>query len=231
MTRLCAIFDIDGTLCDTSAVDEECYRQAAAAVLEVPTTQVDWSCAPHWTDSGIARWLWERWCGRAPNPEEVDRFRGEFLRRLETERLANVHRFQSIRAAPQFLDALGRLGVLLGIATGGWRLSAELKLTAAGLGTDLLYATADDAEARTDIFSLAWSRATAHSQATSTVLIGDGIWDVATARHLGWRFLGVGTGARALRLQRAGAATVVPDFVGLEAHDILQRARIPLGLA
>jgi hypothetical protein len=79
MTQLCVIFDIDGTLCDTNAVDDECYRRAAAAVLDLPTSQIDWTDAPHITDSGIARWLWERLRGRAPTPQGPWATTGESL--------------------------------------------------------------------------------------------------------------------------------------------------------
>jgi len=229
MTQLCVIFDIDGTLCDTNAVDDECYRRAAAAVLDLPTSQIDWTDAPHITDSGIARWLWERLRGRAPTPQEVDRLRLDFLRRLEVERAAASHRFRPISAAPEFLDGLRRVDAVLGIGTGGWRVSAELKLTTAGLPTNLLYATADDAEARVEIFSLAWTRANADSgRPAATVLIGDSVWDVATARNLGWRFLGIGGGARATRLREAGAARVVADYARLDMLNAVQSAQLPL---
>ena len=229
MTQLCVIFDIDGTLCDTNGVDDECYRRAAATTLDVPTSQIDWTRAPHRTDSGIARWLWERLRGRAPTPQEIDRLRLDFVQRLEVERAAASHRFRPIRAAPEFLDGLRRVGAVLGIGTGGWRVSAELKLTTAGLPTDLLYATADDAETRVEIFSLAWTRANADSsRPASTVLIGDSVWDVATARKLGWRFLGVSAGAGATRLREAGAAKVVPNYADLSALDALQSAQLPL---
>jgi len=41
MTQLCVIFDLDGTLCDTNAVDDDCYRRAAAATLAVPPSGID----------------------------------------------------------------------------------------------------------------------------------------------------------------------------------------------
>jgi phosphoglycolate phosphatase-like HAD superfamily hydrolase len=228
MTQLCVIFDIDGTLCDTSDVDDVCYRYAAAAALKVSPSEIDWTGAPHHTDSGIARWLWERFRARSPSREELDRLRDDFLRRLEAERVADANRFRPVRAAPQFLDGLRRVAPILGIGTGGWRVSAEFKLGAAGIDPGLLYATADDAESRAEIFSLAWTRASADSERPrATILVGDSVWDVATARKLGWRFLGVGTGAAAGRLHRAGAAVVVPDYVGPDAIEAIQRAQVP----
>ena len=57
MNRL-AIFDVDGTLTDTTGVDDDCYRDAAAAALGVSPSIVDWSGAAHFTDAGILQWLW-----------------------------------------------------------------------------------------------------------------------------------------------------------------------------
>ena len=131
-------------------------------------------------------------------------------------------------AAAIGMAQLGAIFDIVGVATGGWRVSAERKLSTVGVPTDLLYATADDAEARVDIFGLAWTRATAHSARPGvTVLVGDSVWDVATARRLGWRFLGVGRGANARHLREAGAALIVPDYADLDACDTLERCQVP----
>ncbi len=44
------------------------------------------------------------------------------------------------------------------------------------------------------------------------VCVGDGVWDVRTARQLGYAFIGVGSGAEADRLRAEGAGHVVADF-------------------
>ena len=74
MVNFCVIFDIDGTLCDTNAVDDHCYRCAAAAALGIPAAQVDWTGVDEITDSAIARCLWLRHRTRAPNPDEIKAF-------------------------------------------------------------------------------------------------------------------------------------------------------------
>ena len=228
LQNLCVIFDIDGTLCDTNAVDDHCYRCAAAAALGIPAAQVDWASVDEITDSAIARCLWQRHRTRAPSPAEMKAFQFDFVRRLQAEQLTDAERFQPVRAAPTFLDSLGRAGAIVGIGTGGWRLSAEFKLRTAGIPTELLYATADDSEVRTDIFSLAYQRARGKGVASlDTVLVGDTVRDVATARKLGWRFLGIGSGPKAAELCIAGARTVVPNYVDLEPQTLLQRAFAP----
>jgi beta-phosphoglucomutase-like phosphatase (HAD superfamily) len=224
----CVLFDVDGTLCDTSAVDDLCYRQAAAAALHITPEEADWSLAPHRTDSGIARWLWQRHRGRPPTQEERDDLRRAFVRRLEEERLADPGRLRCIPGAPRFVEDLRRVNVCVGIGTGGWRPSAELKLAASGLDPALLHATADDHETRDEIFLLAWSRAMDGSaRPPTTLLIGDSICDVGTARRLGWSFLGIASGEARERLQGAGAVSIVPDYAGLDALQTVYSAEPP----
>jgi phosphoglycolate phosphatase-like HAD superfamily hydrolase len=227
---LCVMFDLDGTLCDTVGVDDECYREAAADALAIPSERIDWTEATHHSDPGIARWLWMRFRSRSPTPAEVARLKLNFLRRLQAMHAVHRHRFRAVPGAERLLVALRASGVRVGIGTGGWRATAELKLAAAGLPSEVLYATADDFEARVDIFALAHRRTVGDSNTeVDTVLVGDGVWDVATARAFGWRFLGVGTDDAASRMVRAGAAAVVPDFSRSDVHAELRRACVPAG--
>ncbi|MBI3191378.1 MAG: hypothetical protein HYZ36_01850 [Pedosphaera parvula] len=46
------IFDIDGTLTETNAVDADCYVRALAEVFGFADVDTDWSTYPHVTDSG-----------------------------------------------------------------------------------------------------------------------------------------------------------------------------------
>jgi phosphoglycolate phosphatase-like HAD superfamily hydrolase len=47
---------------------------------------------------------------------------------------------------------------------------------------------------------------------TSTVYVGDGVWDARASRSVGIPFIGIGTGSRATRLFAEGAVYVFPDF-------------------
>jgi len=44
-------------LTDTNDVDDECFRRAVADIFALTHASVDWSDAPHITDSSLARWL------------------------------------------------------------------------------------------------------------------------------------------------------------------------------
>jgi phosphoglycolate phosphatase-like HAD superfamily hydrolase len=218
--RWCVLFDVDGTLCDTDEVDGRCYREAAGVALGLPPEHIDWSEAPDRTDSGIARWLWTVFRKRAPTSEEQLLLRRDFVERLRSELLLRPSRFGCIPGAPRLVRELSDSGIPTGIGTGGWRPSAELKLTAAGLDASILHATADDHETRTAIFSLARLRTAGTAWKGRTLLIGDSVWDVDTARRLEWGFLGVGSGAAAEALRSAGAARVIPDYQGIDWRHI-----------
>jgi phosphoglycolate phosphatase-like HAD superfamily hydrolase len=61
-----------------------------------------------------------------------------------------------------------------------------------------------------------------------TVSIGDGLWDVRTARRLGFTFLGVGGGEAVAFLERAGAKHVIEDFADYDRFvNCLNEAEIP----
>jgi phosphoglycolate phosphatase-like HAD superfamily hydrolase len=102
------------------------------------------------------------------------------------------------------------------IATGGWRVSATLKLRVAGIDVnEFPSAFADDGFSREEILQSAIDKSQLRYQQPrydKIVSIGDGLWDVRTARNLNFAFLGVGSGASKEKLRRAGATHVLRDF-------------------
>jgi len=212
------IFDVDGTLCDTVSVDDECYGVTASAMLGLQVGSSSCVDSPHITDLGIAEWLWARHLGRLPSGQEIEEFVARFEASLGLELRRAPERFRAIAGAPQLLGHLEEKGWRFAFATGGWGRTARLKLEAAGLPVASLLASSDDSHDRFEIFRLAESRAVASSGApfARTILVGDGIWDVHVAARLGWSMVGVGSGQRATRLRSEGAGVVLSDFSDLE---------------
>lgn len=234
MRRL-AVFDIDGTLTDTNAVDNECFVRAVAEVFGLDADQLDWSRAPHITDMALLHWLCEEHCGRCPGEAEVAAVIDRFLALLGDQLRAAPHRFNMIPGAAAVFDSLRAAGWEIALATGACEPSARLKLRAAGFAVDgCVLASSTDAAARTAIMELAVQRA-AQSTAGAfdrMVNIGDGVWDVRAAAELGWPFVGIASGERADRLRAAGAAVVLPDLLDLAAlHGALDSAPIPRATA
>jgi phosphoglycolate phosphatase-like HAD superfamily hydrolase len=227
-----AIFDVDGTLTSTTAVDDECYRGAVASVLAVAPELIDWSAAEHVTDPGILYSLWTAHRAGEPTLGDVARTRSELVHRLNAALRVDASRFGAVAGAVDALRSIAREGWRVAVATGGWGPSARVKLNAAGFEIDDgLMACGDDATSRAEIVQLAQRRAEVvhNCRFDRVVSIGDGPWDVATAAALALPFVGIARDARAEQLRAAGAATVLPDFTDLAALErALETARPPL---
>ncbi len=209
-----AIFDIDGTLTATNAVDTECYAQAVADVLGVTGISTDWGSYKHSTDSAMLAEIVETNSAHAPSLRDIRSVRSRFIDLIES-RSRQGEGFAPVRGADRVIRALRECGWTCAVATGGWGPSARRKLESAGVRAEgIAIATADDAFARTDIIEWAARRACAEWRTTRMprVYVGDGRWDVVAARASGCGFVGIGSGERASQLVAAGAGAVLEDF-------------------
>src|SRR5919199_6051512 len=73
------IFDIDGTLTQTTNTDAECFVRSLADVCGFTDVDTDWSRYRHATDSGIFQEIYEVRAGRSPSLIEVSQFRQHFV--------------------------------------------------------------------------------------------------------------------------------------------------------
>jgi phosphoglycolate phosphatase-like HAD superfamily hydrolase len=212
-----ALFDIDGTLTESVAVDEVCFVQAFRDVLGIEGINTNWLAYPCQTDSGLALAICRNRLSRDPSAAEISRLQSRFVHLLNA---AVEETGQSLREIPGASVLLHRLEAHpdwhIAIATGGWRVSARFKLASAGLPMDAFpWASADDALDRVDILRTAIGRAGQHygqDGFEQVVYVGDGVWDVRAAKTLGIGFLGLAVGHKARRLVEEGASCVLPDF-------------------
>lgn len=215
MARL-VIFDVDGTLTSTTAVDAECYVQALIEELGTPV-DTDWSTYRDVTDTGIAFEAYERVGRRTPSYEDLGRLHDRFLSLLSAALTAQPARCTAVPGAAEIIGRLRSVpGVYLALATGAWKQSVELKLRHCGIPFDgLPLASANDSPSRERILELAVYRAlqlAGLNSFTSVTYVGDGTWDVAAARSLGVRFVGVACDALADALAAEGARLIVKDL-------------------
>lgn len=231
-----AIFDLDGTLMQTSAVDDDCYARAIADVFGITGMSSDWGSYSHSTDGAILGDLIRERMQREATADDFAAQRGRFVELLSGE---PASRFEPTPGAAGVLAALRADGWTTAIATGGWEQSARLKLSRGGLDVaDVSAAFADDALSREEIIRTAIARACAAGGAgrsrpdgapRAAVYIGDGVWDLRAARALGMGFVGLARGERAQRLSEAGAAIVLPDFMDVDAvHRAVEEAATAL---
>jgi phosphoglycolate phosphatase-like HAD superfamily hydrolase len=212
-----AIFDIDGTLTESVAVDEVCFVQAFRDALSIGPINTNWLEYAFQTDSGLALEICRNHRGRAPSGAEIRTLQSRFAELLCA---AVEGAGQPIREVPGAAAVLGWLGAQprwrVAIATGGWEMTPRFKLISAGLRVDAFpWANADDAMDRVDILRTAIRRAEqdyGQHAFERIVYVGDGIWDVRAAKALGVGFLGLAAGNKAGRLAEAGAVCVLADF-------------------
>lgn len=211
-----AIFDIDGTLTDTSAMDNRCFERALTEVFGFGATAHQWHECPHVSDTGLIQFVFEREFNRHPNDEEIARLQKHFLALMRAAVAAEPHTAAPITGSVSaFAQMLNETDWHVAIATGCWHASAQFKLQQASINFDRVpLAHCDQHPAREDILTNAVTQAEAHYQTDfeRVVYIGDGLWDVRTTRNLRMPFVGIGYGERAARLRDAGASHVLPDY-------------------
>lgn len=211
-----AVFDVDGTLLDNHACENECYAAALRDVLRLPALDSQWDKYEHVTDTGIAVEAFRRHFGSEPTVEQVSATILRFVALLQAACEANASAIVPIAGAEQILPTLLQRGWAVAIATGAWKRAAEFKLDVAGVErTDVPLASSEDGPARVTIIESARALAERRhgvERFSRVVSIGDGVWDVTAARSLGVPFVGVGAGRRAEKLYAEGARVVLADF-------------------
>lgn len=214
-----AVFDVDGTLTQTYDDDAEAFTGALRQAFGFEDVSDDWAGYRHVTDSGILDELIRTRLGRAATPADQSAAEASYGKLYDA-----IVADRGVRAVPGAPALVRRLLAggdwAVAAATGAWRTTAELRLRVAEIPIDpACIATASERLARRDIVELAiaraaarWDMQTAGKEFHRIVLLGDGLWDVKTARVLGLPFIGVGSGPAAARLEAAGARHIVADF-------------------
>lgn len=228
-----AVFDIDGTLTQSSGVDDASFQRAARDLLGLQRISLDWAAYPHSTDDAIAAHLISVAHGRTPRRDEIDAFERGFLGVLDDE-LARCGGVRPVPGAAGVMAGVRGAGWVPAVATGCWRRSALRKLASANLSlAGIGAAFADDAWPRAQIIALAVRRAMALAgiagdEQPDVAYVGDGIWDVRACRAGGYRFVGIAEGQRAAALRQEGASTVLANYADERAFlEALQHATVP----
>ncbi len=208
-----AVFDLDGTLADTLAVDHRCFIEAFRSAHGIEFVDEDWSTYAETTDSGITPEVLTRAFGRPATAAEVDEHKHRFIELLAAAAADEPESFRQVPGAGRLLEELAeRPDWAVVVATGSWHESARLKLRAAGLeGKHLPLASADDARSRERIVAHGCTLVAADGPFDEVVLVGDKPWDLAAARHHGFGFVGVATSGRR-KLSEAGAQHLIDHF-------------------
>jgi GNAT superfamily N-acetyltransferase len=184
------IFDIDGTLLQSAAVDDALYREAVRQVLGDVQLRPSLHAYDYVTDAGVFAQILEDNAIQAQDEAQLE-IKEHFVNALRSHVERNGP-FVEIPGASSLLRSLRESALhAVAIATGGWRESAELKLQSAGLDySSFPLATANDHHERTAIMEIALSQL--GGQFESVTYYGDGPWDREACAALDWRFIPVG---------------------------------------
>lgn len=199
------IFDLDGTLLNSSAQDEALYKKAVERVLGRVRFRPDLGDYDHVTDTGILLQVLDD--NDVPADDgTIAAIKNEFCVLVE-DYIATSGPFQEVPGARAILQRLGESGDHgIAIATGGWKRSAKYKLRTAGFViAGLPLATSDDALDRIEIMRIALQSIDADCR--EVTYYGDGPWDEQACRELGWSFRPVGPALH-------GISSFENEFVG-----------------
>lgn len=183
------IFDLDGTLVDSSAFDAALYVEAVREVLGDVAIDTTWQRYRHVTDAGVLAQIIAE-LGTADAVGATARVRTAFGAKIERH-LATGAACRAVAGAAAALRDLQARGHRVGIATGGWGHTARMKLEHVGLAAQgLVLASSDDGCDRLDIMRACLERL--GGDESGAAYIGDGPWDLEATRRAGWAFVGIG---------------------------------------
>jgi FMN phosphatase YigB (HAD superfamily) len=198
------IFDIDGTLLRSAAVDDDLYKEAVRSVLRDAHIRASLTDYDFVSDSGILSQIFlDNSVAQELSLENA--IKSRFVELLD-KHISTSGPFPEIPGAIDFLKRFYDSSEhAVGIATGGWRASAMLKIETSGFGHfDVPIATSDDAQDRKEIMQIALAQL--GDTFSSVTYYGDGPWDRDASLELGWNFVAVGAGLSGLESYRDVAA-------------------------
>ena len=226
------LFDIDGTLLYSNAIDSRCFASSYEAEFGRQFPTIDWSKFPHVTDHVIFRTAFHQHFDRYPLEEERLSFQERYLSALHEGRRTQPQEFKEVPGSAAIWQQLSQDDrFVLGLATGGWRAPAQIKLAHVGIDPVPDYAAyADGMESRDDILQTAINLASSAYQIQRTVYIGDALWDVTTTRRMRLPMIGVSHDASKHKLTGAGLETIIRDYSEPEVFlSAVEQASVPQG--
>jgi phosphoglycolate phosphatase-like HAD superfamily hydrolase len=136
MTKL-VIFDIDGTLLNSTEVDADCFVRSITGEFGIRNIDDRWENYKNVTDAGIFEEIFEKAFGRRPSESETRRHIERLLRLLETTYAEDPRLFREVAGARDIIEKLSNHPEWrTAIATGAWRESAVFKLKSADISVE-----------------------------------------------------------------------------------------------
>jgi len=207
------VFDIDGTLTDSVTQHIKAFKKT---LLEMGVSEIndDFKTFKHHTDSFISKSIFESNTSKEFSKVEFDVFENGLTDKL----LGQTN--NEITGAKHLIDKLKNSADFgFCFATGSLRKPAEYKLNTVGIPfEDWQLVTSDSIYDREGIVSKAIENASKYYNTPKferIISVGDGLWDLLTAKNLELEFIGVGLINEKI-LTENGAEVVYEDLTEFE---------------
>jgi len=213
------IFDIDGTLTNTTEVDDKCFIRAFNIVFGLDISNQNWAELLNVTDWGITEEIILKHRSRIPTDVEYGNMIKEFVAQLQSELLKDKKQFQEVKGAKKFIEFLKhKPNISMGIATGGWEKSAILKLNSIGIDSrEFNFSNSNHFKTRADILSKTIQdiKENSRNKIDRIIYFGDGTWDYFTCQKLNIEFVGIDV-FKNNKLKKIGAKIIYNNFEKME---------------
>ena len=190
------VFDIDGTLTDTVHLHQMAFKKGLQ-FIGVSTYNDAFSTYKHHTDLHIAKVIYESNTGNPFLPATIHTL-DTFL--YEEIKQAPIQEINGAKKLVEKLELHTDFGVCF--ATGSLYQPAVLKLNRIGVSFDPFQLVASNTiEERENIVNQAINNAKRYyntPQFDRIIAVGDGLWDLFTAKNLNLEFIGIGTSNQAI---------------------------------
>ncbi len=214
------IFDVDGTLVYSEKKDSRSFADTYQAVYGLPFPTIDWKKYPHVSDTTIFKTVIQEHFNRIASEEEEESFRQKFVERITQNRVQTPEVFHIVPYAKQAIEKLlADDRFVVGVATGGWKAPAIVKMNFVDIPSEKLIITgADGHETRADITNETINKATAiHGKFDRIVYVGDAIWDVTTTKEMNLPLIGIRRKGDLDFLYEKGTELVFADYKDYDA--------------
>lgn len=225
------IFDVDGTLSDSNHEGSKCFGQAFQDIFGQPIPSMNWSAYPSVSDTVIFHAAYEQCFSELPTPSAVQRFEERYNNLLQAKIEHYPTMFRAVKGAKKLTDyLLNHPDYIVGIATGGWKASAIIKMNHIKIAHTKMYAAyADGHFERANILKESIVKAEAvYGDFEKIIYIGDAKWDVITTKKLNLPLIGIRLKGDIEFLQNLGVQDVIIDFQDIPQFlQLLDAATVP----
>ena len=209
------IFDVDGTLVFSKKKDSQCFADTYQTVYRRPFPTIDWKKYPHVSDTTIFKTVIQEHFNRIPDEAEEESFRQQFVANIIENRKKTPAEFKQVPYAKQTVDKLlADDRFVIGVATGGWKAPAIVKLNFVNIPVEKLIITgADGKVTREDITNETIDKAKEkYGDFDRMVCVGDAIWDFTTTKNMGLPLIGIRRKGDVGFFQQLGVQAVLQDY-------------------